>query len=77
MYFTFKGSVTPISEQHLQAVTNDVIDAGRNLSVAFAVTAPPKLGRLLRRMPDNSTQHVSTFTQSMVRTRVCVSNEGT
>lgn len=38
----------------------------------FALTAPPKLGRLLRRMPDNSTKNVSTFTQSMVGTCVCV-----
>uniref|UniRef100_A0A3Q3XGR5 Uncharacterized protein n=1 Tax=Mola mola TaxID=94237 RepID=A0A3Q3XGR5_MOLML len=62
----YPGSVTPISEQQLQAVTNDDGDVRRNRSVAFAVTAPPKLGRLVRRMPDNSTQHVSTFTQSMV-----------
>lgn len=30
------------------------------------VTSPPKLGRLVRRLPDNSTQIVSMFTQSMV-----------
>ena len=62
----FKGSVTPITEQELQVVTDDVSDIRRNHSVVFAVTAPPKLGRLLRRMPDNSTQNISTFTQSMV-----------
>ncbi|XP_044030460.1 chondroitin sulfate proteoglycan 4-like isoform X1 [Siniperca chuatsi] len=62
----YPGSVTPISEQELQAVTNDVIDIRRNHSVVFAVTAPPKLGRLVRRMPDNSTLNISTFTQSMV-----------
>uniref|UniRef100_A0A3B4VAX2 Chondroitin sulfate proteoglycan 4-like n=1 Tax=Seriola dumerili TaxID=41447 RepID=A0A3B4VAX2_SERDU len=62
----YPGSVTPISEQELQVVTNDVSDIRRNHSVVFTVTAPPKLGRLVRRMPDNSTQNISTFTQSMV-----------
>ncbi|XP_069563197.1 chondroitin sulfate proteoglycan 4-like [Brachyistius frenatus] len=62
----YPGSVTPISEQELQVVTNNVSDIRRNQSVVFALTAPPKLGRLLRRMPDNSTRHISTFTQSMV-----------
>ncbi|XP_062268240.1 chondroitin sulfate proteoglycan 4-like [Platichthys flesus] len=62
----YPGSVTPITEQDLQVVTDDVSDVRRNHSVVFAVTAPPTLGRLLRRMPDNSTQDISTFTQSMV-----------
>ncbi|KAG7498173.1 hypothetical protein JOB18_000463 [Solea senegalensis] len=62
----YPGSVTLISEQELQVVTNGDSDNRRNHSVVFAVTAPPKLGRLLRRMPDNSTQNISTFTQSMV-----------
>lgn len=65
--------MTPISEQQLQAVTSDVSDMGRNQSVMFAVTTPPKLGRLVRRMPDNSTQNVSTFTQSMVGALMSVS----
>ncbi|XP_068588507.1 chondroitin sulfate proteoglycan 4-like [Cebidichthys violaceus] len=63
----YPGSVTPISEQELQAVTNDVSDSRRNPSVVFAVTDPPKLGSLVRRMPDNSTRNISTFTQSMVK----------
>ncbi|XP_040013786.1 chondroitin sulfate proteoglycan 4-like [Xiphias gladius] len=62
----YPGSVTPISEQELQVLTNDVSDIRRNHSVVFAVTAPPKLGRLVQRMPDNSTRNISTFTQSMV-----------
>ena len=70
---TFKGSVTPISEQELQVVTNDVSDMRRNHSVVFAVTDPPKLGSLVQRMPDNSTRNISTFTQSMVGT--CVSSQ--
>uniref|UniRef100_A0A3B4FUM2 Chondroitin sulfate proteoglycan 4-like n=1 Tax=Pundamilia nyererei TaxID=303518 RepID=A0A3B4FUM2_9CICH len=62
-----EGSVTPISDKELQAVTN-IADGNirRNQSVVFAVTSPPKLGRLVRRMPDNSTRNVSTFTQSML-----------
>ncbi|KAL7377035.1 hypothetical protein ABVT39_020267 [Epinephelus coioides] len=62
----YPGSVTPISELELQAVTNDVSDIRRNHSVVFAVTALPKLGSLVQRMPDNSTQNISAFTQSMV-----------
>lgn len=63
---TSKGSVTPISDQELQVVTNDISDIRRNNSVVFTVTAPPKLGQLVRRMPDNSTQNIAAFTQSMV-----------
>ncbi|XP_068609341.1 chondroitin sulfate proteoglycan 4-like [Brachionichthys hirsutus] len=62
----YPGSATVISDQQLQAVTNGGGDANRSRSVLFAVTAPPNLGRLIRRLPDNSTQTVSTFTQSMV-----------
>ncbi|XP_041667302.1 chondroitin sulfate proteoglycan 4-like [Cheilinus undulatus] len=62
----YPGSVTPISEQELKAVTNDVTDIKRNQTVVFAVTAPPRLGRLVQRLPDNSTQNITTFTQSMV-----------
>ncbi|XP_034566115.1 chondroitin sulfate proteoglycan 4-like [Notolabrus celidotus] len=62
----YPGSTTPISKQELQAVTNDVIDIRRNHSVVFEVTALPKLGRLVQRLPNNSTQNISTFTQSMV-----------
>ncbi|TDH01911.1 hypothetical protein EPR50_G00167550 [Perca flavescens] len=62
----YPGSVTPISDLELQATTNDVSDIRRNPSVVFAVTTPPKLGSLVRRMPDNSTRNISTFTQSMV-----------
>lgn len=60
-----KGSVTPISEQELQVVTNNISDIRRS-NVVFAVTVPPKLGRLVQRLPDNSTRNISTFTQSMV-----------
>uniref|UniRef100_UPI003AADBE43 chondroitin sulfate proteoglycan 4-like n=1 Tax=Centroberyx gerrardi TaxID=166262 RepID=UPI003AADBE43 len=62
----YPGSVTPISEQELQVVTNDDDNIRGNHSVVFTVTAAPKLGRLVRRLPDNSTRLVSTFTQSMV-----------
>lgn len=62
----FKGSVTPLSEQHLQATTNQDSNLQRNQSVVFTVVIPPKLGQLVQRLPDNSTKKVSTFTQSMV-----------
>ncbi|XP_072228140.1 chondroitin sulfate proteoglycan 4-like [Leuresthes tenuis] len=62
----YPGSVTPISKEELQVVTNNISDIRRNQSVVFAVTAPPKFGRLIRRMPDNSSRSISTFTQSMV-----------
>uniref|UniRef100_H2M7L3 Laminin G domain-containing protein n=1 Tax=Oryzias latipes TaxID=8090 RepID=H2M7L3_ORYLA len=64
----YPGSVTPISKQELQVVTNNISDIRRNQSIVFAVTAPPKLGRLVQRMPDNSTRGIHTFTQSMVGT---------
>lgn len=66
VFVFFQGSVIPITEQQLQVVTNDVSNISRSHSVVFAVTTPPKLGRLLRRMPDNSTRNISTFTQTMV-----------
>ena len=72
VFATFEGSVTPITEQELLAVTNNVHDIKRNHSVVFAVTAPPKLGRLVRHMPDNSTQDIFTFTQSMVGMNYCL-----
>ncbi|XP_077593713.1 chondroitin sulfate proteoglycan 4-like [Stigmatopora nigra] len=62
----YPGSVTPISEQELQVMINDPTVIGRNHTVTFTVTIPPKLGRLVCHMSDNSTQEISTFTQSMV-----------
>nr|XP_057909627.1 chondroitin sulfate proteoglycan 4-like isoform X2 [Doryrhamphus excisus] len=62
----YPGSVTTITEQELQVVTNDPSDMARNDTVVFTVTVPPKYGRLVRHMPDNSTQDISTFTQGMV-----------
>ncbi|KAK7895391.1 hypothetical protein WMY93_020716 [Mugilogobius chulae] len=59
----YPGSVSPITAQQLQVVSSDT---SRNLSVSFAVTSPPKLGRLVERLSDNSTRNISTFTQSMV-----------
>ncbi|KAF7655510.1 hypothetical protein LDENG_00054980 [Lucifuga dentata] len=62
----YPGSVTPITKQELQVVTNDNNGIRRNHSVVFTMTTAPQLGRLVQRLPDNSTQHISTFTQSMV-----------
>ncbi|CAL9683651.1 unnamed protein product [Knipowitschia caucasica] len=60
----YPGSVTPITAQQLQVIFSDITLV--NQSVVFAVTRPPKLGRLLQRSPDNSTRNISTFTQNML-----------
>uniref|UniRef100_A0A3B5LFX8 Laminin G domain-containing protein n=1 Tax=Xiphophorus couchianus TaxID=32473 RepID=A0A3B5LFX8_9TELE len=49
---------------HSSVLTSGI--SSQQLSVVFAVTAPPKFGRLVLRMPDNSFRNISTFTQSMV-----------
>ncbi|XP_055009166.1 LOW QUALITY PROTEIN: chondroitin sulfate proteoglycan 4-like [Boleophthalmus pectinirostris] len=59
----YPGSLTPITAQQLQVVSSDM---SRNHSVTFAVTTPPKLGRLVQRLSDNSTRNISTFTQNML-----------
>lgn len=61
----FPGSSTPITNESLQAVTND-IDSFSTRIVTFSVTRHPKLGRLVLKQPDNSTVEISTFTQDMV-----------
>uniref|UniRef100_A0A8D2IUF3 Laminin G domain-containing protein n=1 Tax=Varanus komodoensis TaxID=61221 RepID=A0A8D2IUF3_VARKO len=50
----------------LKAVTNDVAEAG-NRTILFTVTISPKLGRLITGLSGDSTQDISSFTQSMVR----------
>ncbi|XP_076020190.1 chondroitin sulfate proteoglycan 4-like [Genypterus blacodes] len=64
----YPGSVTPITEQELQVVTNNNDDDNirRNHTIVFSVTSAPKLGSLVQRLPDNSTRPISTFTQHMV-----------
>ncbi|KAM4634137.1 chondroitin sulfate proteoglycan 4-like [Polymixia lowei] len=62
----YPGSVTPICARELQVVTNGDSDIRGNHSTVFAVTTAPKLGRLVKRLPDNSTQQISAFTQSML-----------
>lgn len=59
------GSSTPISNEDLQAVTNDISDTS-NRTITFSVIRHPKLGRLVTMQPDNSTKDISTFTQDMV-----------
>ncbi|XP_053181488.1 chondroitin sulfate proteoglycan 4 [Scomber japonicus] len=61
----FPGSSTPISNEDLQAVTNDISDTS-NRTITFSVIRHPKLGRLVTMQPDNSTKDISTFTQDMV-----------
>ncbi|XP_029960985.1 chondroitin sulfate proteoglycan 4 [Salarias fasciatus] len=61
----FPGSSRPITNQHLQAATNDISNTSNRI-ITFNVIRQPKLGRLVMRQPDNSTADVSTFTQDMV-----------
>ncbi|KAM9858922.1 chondroitin sulfate proteoglycan 4 [Aulostomus maculatus] len=61
----FPGSSTAITNEDLQAVTNDISNTS-NRTITFSVIRHPKLGRLVMRTPDNSTVDISTFTQDMV-----------
>ncbi|XP_037634150.1 chondroitin sulfate proteoglycan 4 [Sebastes umbrosus] len=61
----FPGSSTPITNEALQAVTNDISNTSNRI-ITFSVIRHPKLGRLVTRQPDNSTVDISTFTQDMV-----------
>ncbi|XP_054630567.1 chondroitin sulfate proteoglycan 4 [Dunckerocampus dactyliophorus] len=61
----FPGSSTPISNKELQVVTNDISDIS-NRTITFTVIRHPKLGRLVRKHPDNSTADIGTFTQDML-----------
>ena len=60
------GSVTTVSKEVLQVVTDNDGDITRSHSAVFTVTTPPKLGRLVERIADNSSRPVSSFTQGMV-----------
>ncbi|XP_072309617.1 chondroitin sulfate proteoglycan 4-like [Eucyclogobius newberryi] len=62
----YPGSLTPITAQQLQVVSSDDGLVVRNHSVVFAITTPPKLGRLVQRSPGNATRNISTFTQNML-----------
>ncbi|NXM66022.1 CSPG4 protein, partial [Serilophus lunatus] len=61
----FPGSRKPISQHDLKAVTNDVTNAG-NRTITYMIVTFPKLGRLIRVNPDDTTQEILSFTQSMV-----------
>ncbi|XP_070689876.1 chondroitin sulfate proteoglycan 4 [Pempheris klunzingeri] len=61
----FPGSSTPITNEYLQAVTNDISNTSNRI-ITFSVSRHPKLGRLVMRQPDNSTVDITTFTQDMV-----------
>ncbi|XP_038133239.1 chondroitin sulfate proteoglycan 4 [Cyprinodon tularosa] len=61
----FPGSSKQITNENLQAVTNDV-GGSSNRTITFNVIRHPKLGRLVKRQSDNSTVDISTFTQDMV-----------
>ncbi|XP_068594758.1 chondroitin sulfate proteoglycan 4 [Brachionichthys hirsutus] len=61
----FPGSSTTITNVDLQVATNDISNTSNRI-IAFNVLQHPKLGRLVRRQPDNSTIDISTFTQDML-----------
>ncbi|XP_056232980.1 chondroitin sulfate proteoglycan 4 [Seriola aureovittata] len=61
----FPGSSAPITNEDLQAETNDISNTSNRI-ITFSVIRHPKLGRLVTRQPDNSTVDISTFTQDMV-----------
>ncbi|CAL8384343.1 unnamed protein product, partial [Gadus morhua 'NCC'] len=66
----YPGSVTTVSKEVLQVVTDNDGDITRSHSAVFTVTTPPKLGRLVERIADNSSRPVSSFTQGMVNAGV-------
>lgn len=63
----YSGSRKPITSHHLKAVTNEVAES-ENRTILFTVAKSPKLGRLIS-VSGNSTQDITSFTQSMVRVR--------
>nr|XP_020449501.1 chondroitin sulfate proteoglycan 4-like isoform X2 [Monopterus albus] len=67
----FPGSSTPLTNEELQAVTNDISNTSNRI-ITFSVIRPPKLGRLAARQPDNSTVDISSFTQDMVNRKEVV-----
>ncbi|CAH1252993.1 CSPG4 [Branchiostoma lanceolatum] len=52
-----------LTVQNLRAVTND---RKGNRTIVFTITSPPKLGKLVKVLPDNSTVDISSFTQEEV-----------
>ncbi|XP_061585523.1 chondroitin sulfate proteoglycan 4 [Cololabis saira] len=61
----FPGSSTLITNDDLQAGTNDISNTSKRI-ITFTVMRQPKLGHLVSRQLDNSTVDISTFTQDMV-----------
>ncbi|KAK9974528.1 hypothetical protein ABG768_022617 [Culter alburnus] len=61
----FPGSLSLISNNILQAITND--DTGiANRTIYFTVINPPKFGKLVSLLADKTTTDISSFTQQMV-----------
>ncbi|KAG7489925.1 chondroitin sulfate proteoglycan 4-like [Solea senegalensis] len=61
----FPGFSALITNESLQAVTNDISNTSSR-TIVYSVIRHPKLGRLVMKRPDNSTVDISTFTQDMV-----------
>ncbi|XP_030644982.1 chondroitin sulfate proteoglycan 4 [Chanos chanos] len=61
----FPGSLSSITKEDLQVVTNDDEDKS-NRTIVFAVLNPPKFGKLVNTQANNSAVEISSFTQEMV-----------
>ncbi|XP_057688576.1 chondroitin sulfate proteoglycan 4 [Corythoichthys intestinalis] len=61
----FPGSSTPVTNEDLQVMTNDVSGTS-NRTITFSVIRHPKMGRLVRKLSENSSVDISSFTQDMV-----------
>lgn len=65
VFFFHLGSLSLISNNILQAITND--DTGiTNRTIYFTVINPPKFGKLVSLQADKTTTDISSFTQKMV-----------
>ncbi|XP_030623766.1 chondroitin sulfate proteoglycan 4-like [Chanos chanos] len=62
----YPGSSQVLSDEELLVVSNDYNDITGNRTIIYTITSPPKLGRLVWRKDDNSSEEIFTFTQNMV-----------
>lgn len=70
--YAFLGSLSLISNNILQATTND--DTGfSNRTIYFTVTNLPKFGKLVGLQTDKATTEISSFTQQMVSVAILFS----
>lgn len=65
VFFFHLGSLSLISNNILQAITNDNTGIA-NRTIYFTVINPPKFGKLVSLLADKTTTDISSFTQQMV-----------